>query len=179
MLVCLVEGKPENTEKNPRSKADNQTTSTHIAPGRNRTWVASCAIPVPLKVKLSCCSHGSTTILCYFSISRHSKAIMLDFTQIKRIIYLIIRAVKILVCYKMYFYFFYSVSMFHYTEVAPKLRIKNHLRIITMGSHEPPAGKHHHCGVAEYVMLMLSLRRCRLQRQFALIETALRSLLLR
>jgi len=38
MLVFVEEGKPENTEKNPRSKArTNNKHRPHMAPGRNRT----------------------------------------------------------------------------------------------------------------------------------------------
>jgi len=33
MLVFVEGGKPENPEKNPRSKARTSTNSTHIAPG--------------------------------------------------------------------------------------------------------------------------------------------------
>ena len=53
MLVFVEGGKPENTEKNPWSKAK---LNPHMAPGRNRTLATflgdershHCAIPAPL-----------------------------------------------------------------------------------------------------------------------------------
>ena len=56
MLVFVAGGKPENPEKNPRSKArTNNKLSPHMAPGRNRALAAlvggershHCVIPPP------------------------------------------------------------------------------------------------------------------------------------
>ena len=51
MLVLVEGGKPENQEKNPRSKArTNNKLNPHMAQGQNRTrshwWKASAVIPV-------------------------------------------------------------------------------------------------------------------------------------
>jgi len=56
MLVFVEEGKPENPEKNPESKArTNNKLNPHMTPGRNRTRATlvggershHCAIPAP------------------------------------------------------------------------------------------------------------------------------------
>ena len=61
MLVFVEGGKPENTEKNPRSKDENQQQirPTYDAGSGNRTRATlaggershHCAIPAPLKVE--------------------------------------------------------------------------------------------------------------------------------
>ena len=88
MLVFVERGKPENPEKNPRSRDENQqqTQPTYDAESGNRTRATlvggecsqHCAIPATPRVGCGCDSHAFRTscVACYCGFT-HSRILSL------------------------------------------------------------------------------------------------------